>query len=175
MDNQKDNKIQQTDQSKTSSVSKKTLDLIDFFENNQTFVFLYKKTEKLATALYMITNLFSDSEPMKWSTRKKISDVLSFMLTYKNLSTNSKENFLENLRIMVLEIVSLLEIASRSGLLSNMNFLTLSLGCQHRAWIKEFGDLLLRQEFLFFKKFANGFVFLVGPFRQLGRFVVADH
>ena len=147
MDNQKDNKIQQADQSKTSSISKKTLDLIDFFGNNQTFVFLYKKTEKLATALYMITNLFSDNEPMKWSTRKKISDVLSFMLTYKNLSINSKENFSENLRIMVLEIVSLLEIASRSGLVSNMNFSILK---------QEFSNLLIALEENKDREFSGG-------------------
>ena len=52
----------------------KNLDPISFFEKDRDFVFVYKKTEKLASAVYMVTNLFSENEPMKWILRKKVSD-----------------------------------------------------------------------------------------------------
>ena len=95
------------------------LEPITFFKKDDDFVFVYKKTEKLATALYMITNLFSEYEPMKWNLRKKGSDLLSFMLGYKDASS---QNFIEETKSRILELTSLLEIVSKSGLVSVMNF-----------------------------------------------------
>ena len=98
------------------------LDIISYFKNDSGFVFVYKKTEKLATAVYLITNLFSDNEPMKWSLRKKVSDLLSFILGYKDIFSSVNFDFVNNTKTLVLELVSLLEISSQSGLVSTMNF-----------------------------------------------------
>ncbi len=92
---------------------------------------MYKKTEKLATALYMVTNLFGESEPMKWTLRKKVGDMLSFMIAYKDISDYA--DFSNSIQTRVLEIVSLLEVCMRSGLVSSMNFSVLK---------KEFSNLL---------------------------------
>jgi hypothetical protein len=120
MDNQKTNN---TDNKATfPAVSDKNIDPISFFENNEVFVFVFKKTEKLATALYMVTNLFNESEPMKWALRKKVGELLSFMLGYKDTIVTERSVFGNAIETRVLEIVSLLEIASRSGLVSSMNF-----------------------------------------------------
>lgn len=116
MDTQKDNAIMDTNN------THKTLDPISFFENDKSFVFVYKKTEKLATALYMVTNLFSEVEPIKWSLRKKVADLLSFIVGYKNVLPNQYIEFTGDIKTRVLEIVSLLEISYRSGLVSPMNF-----------------------------------------------------
>lgn len=121
MDNNKDNNIQQN-KSVSVNMSNKNIDPISFFEKDEAFVFVYKKTEKLTTALYMITNLFSDSEPMKWALRKKVSDLLSFTLTYKDVMLSQYTNFTRDMKTRILEIVSLLEVSSRSGLVSPMNF-----------------------------------------------------
>jgi hypothetical protein len=121
MDNNKDI---QTDNGRgvTSATSTKKLDHISFFEKDEYFIFVYKKTEKLTTAVYMVTNLFSDSEPMKWALRGKVSDMLSFVLGYKNILPVQHVDFLHTLKTRVLSIVSLLEVASKSGLVSRMNF-----------------------------------------------------
>ncbi len=95
---------------------------VDFFGDDQSFIFIYKKTEKLATALYMVTNLFGDSEPMKWTLRSKVSSLLSFVLSFKDILKFREEEFLNILKTNVLEIVSLLEISNFSGLVSDMNF-----------------------------------------------------
>ena len=109
--------------SKTNlSLSTKNPDIISFFEKNEDFIFVYKKTEKLATAIYMITNLFSDNEPMKWSLRKKVSDLLSFTLGYKDILQPEQFDFVYNIKTKILELVSMIEICSRSGLISQMNF-----------------------------------------------------
>lgn len=106
----------------TSNVSENNTDIITFFAGNQSFIFAYKKTEKLASAVYMITNLFSENEPMKWVLRKKVSDLVSHTLSYKDVSEASLFDFTYNLRTRVLEIVSLLEVSYRGGLISNMNY-----------------------------------------------------
>lgn len=112
----------------TDSIKKDVKDIgksshnIDFFGGDSSFIFIYKKTEKLATALYMVTNLFGDSEPMKWTLRSKVSSLLSFILSFKDVLKFREQEFLNLLKTHVLEIVSLLEIANFSGLVSDMNF-----------------------------------------------------
>lgn len=86
------------------------------------FGYIYKKTEKIATALYMITNLFADSEPMKWTLRGKISHLLSFIISFKNAVHFRNEEFKSEMRLFILEIISLFEISYNSGLVSQMNF-----------------------------------------------------
>jgi hypothetical protein len=121
-----DNKSQQKDISyqSTTPVGHHGADKnpIDFFSHNTTFVYIYKKTEKLTTALYMVSNLFSDSEPMKWTLRTKSSQLLSFIIGFKDILRSREHEFVHEVRSRILEIVSLLDIASKSGLVSPMNF-----------------------------------------------------
>lgn len=86
------------------------------------FIFICKKTEKLASAVYLVTNLLSDNEPMKWSLRRKVSELLSFTITYKDIRQSELPNFSHNVKTRVSEIVSLLEVSVLAGLVSKMNF-----------------------------------------------------
>jgi len=123
-----DNQGQKNDESKSQTkqtsveVSNNNHNPIDYFSQDQSFVFVYKKTEKLATALYMVTNLFGDAEPMKWTLRTKVSQLLSFIIGFKDILQSREYEFSNEVKTKVLEIVSLLEIVSRSGLVSPMNF-----------------------------------------------------
>jgi hypothetical protein len=96
--------------------------IISFFEKDADFAYVFKKTEKLATALYMVTNLFPSEEPMKWTLRKKVSELLSCVVDYKDMLAGQQDEFTRNISGRVLEIVSLLEIGCQAGLLSQMNF-----------------------------------------------------
>jgi hypothetical protein len=117
------NKDIQSNKGQYKSVDKKESHPVDdYFAQDESFVFIYKKTEKLATAMYMVTNLFGDSEPMKWTLRTKVSQLLSFIIGFKDISKSREEEFFHEIKIRVLEIVSLLEVSSRSGLVSPMNF-----------------------------------------------------
>lgn len=49
----------------------KKLELVSYFDNDASFVFAYKKTEKLASAVYMVTNLFPENEPMRLGLRRR--------------------------------------------------------------------------------------------------------
>lgn len=121
MDKDKDRKIE-TENQVSVDVSNKSPGIASFFEKDVDFVFIYKKTEKLVTAFYLVTNFFSDNEPMKWALRKKAGDILSFILGYKDMFLSQHKDFSDNIKTKVLELISLLGIASRSGLVSSMNF-----------------------------------------------------
>ncbi len=119
MEPQKDNKIEPT-QNNLSTGFNKNIDHISFFEKDEYFIFVYKKTEKLATATYMVTNLFSDNESLKWVLRKKVSELLSFILGCKN--SVPQQTFVDDTKNQILNIISLFEVASKSSLVSVMNF-----------------------------------------------------
>lgn len=112
----------ESDKKITTELSPKNLDPISFFDKDSEFIFVYKKTEKLASAVYMVTSLFSESEPMKGTLRKKVSDLVSFMVDFKESNDGGQQDVLYHTRIKVLEIVSFLEISFRGGLISEMNF-----------------------------------------------------
>ncbi len=112
----------EADNKNISHTTPKNPEFISFFEKDSAFVFVYKKTEKLASAMYIVTNLFSDSEPMKWTLRKKVSDLVSFTLTYKDIRESNHADFVYNIKSKVLELISLLEVSFRGGLVSHMNF-----------------------------------------------------
>lgn len=103
-------------------VSSKNTDPISFFNKDADFVFVYKKTEKLASAIYMVTSLFSENEPMKWTLRKKISELVSLTIGYKDTSESTRLDLSYSIRTKVLELVSLLEVSMHGGLVSQMNF-----------------------------------------------------
>ena len=65
-----------------------------------------KKTEKLVSAVYLLTSFFNDLEPMKWRLRDLGGELVQ-----------SREP-----RSIIQEIVSLLNISKNSGLISEMNY-----------------------------------------------------
>lgn len=110
-----DNKI-------STEVSQKNTDPVLYFDNDNNFVLVYKKTEKLASAVYMVTGLFFESEPMKWTLRKKVGELLSFILSYKDVQDGARGEFVYDVKTQVTGLVSLLDISLHGGLISQMNF-----------------------------------------------------
>lgn len=94
-----------------------------------------KKTERLASAIYLLTDFFSDKEPLKWLLRKRtlriIPKTISLKLSY--LPKEKKENILNDIEVSTMKSVSLLETAYMGGLISEMNFSILQ---------KEFNNLI---------------------------------
>ncbi len=99
---EKDNKIQLNSQSELA-----------LFKDNPNSLFILKKTEKIASALYLLSNLLSDSEPLKWRFR-------SIGLELVSDSVNSKQA--EKVSANLVRLISLLEVGRIAGLVSQMNF-----------------------------------------------------
>ncbi|MDE1874683.1 MAG: hypothetical protein KGI79_01815 [Patescibacteria group bacterium] len=92
------------------------------FGGNRHFAFIYKKTEKLVTAVYMITNFIKDNEPLKWKIRDAALSLLELNLDWGSVSLSERRDLLKEYRALALEIVSFSSIAHHSGLISEMNF-----------------------------------------------------
>jgi len=95
--------------------------------------FIYKKTEKLVTAIYMVTSFLPDKEPLKWRLRDVAVEHMSDMVSTKD-KVILKDIVSFKITSSVAEIISLLELSVSVGLISEMNFTILK---------KEYDNLLI--------------------------------
>jgi len=79
------------------------------------------KSQKLATAIYLITGFFSDNEPLKWKLRDLSSRLISVSLLVKDNYFKHNSGVLE-MRAIITEITSLLLVLKQAGLVSDMNY-----------------------------------------------------
>jgi len=132
MDYQKDtnqNNIGQTDSKPQGQLvqANHTVNVLksvnDFDEINFeiSYSFLCKKTEKLATALYLITGFLSDNEPIKWSVREAGLSVLSDVTSLGNNVVTDMSQSVKKIMSDIEKTVSLLEISATAGFISEMN------------------------------------------------------
>lgn len=120
-----------------NNMSEKSIQNIDsngFFEGNHLYVYLYKKAEKLASALYMVTNLISSEEILRNLLREKSINIFSEIMKLQKMSLINSSP-LNNKALIegehssfdlvlsdITEIISFLKIANISGYMSEMNF-----------------------------------------------------
>lgn len=83
---------------------------------------LPRKCERLATAMYLVTNFLSDNEPIKARLRGLSVDFVRDASLLKNGNCGVESNVLDLLRANILESLALLELAFVAGLISEMNF-----------------------------------------------------
>jgi hypothetical protein len=102
------------------------LSSLSLFNRNHHFAFIYKKTEKLVTAVYMITNFIKDNEPLKWKIRECGLGLMEMNIAFNTVSLSERRDLMKEYRALSLQIVSLSSIAYHAGLISEMNFQILS-------------------------------------------------
>jgi hypothetical protein len=90
--------------------------------NDPAYLFIFKKTEKIIAALYLVTNLISDTEPIKWQIRKISLGLMSDTLSLKCVTSVQSKQVIVGLVVIVSEIVSLLKVASVADQISSMNY-----------------------------------------------------
>lgn len=94
---------------------------------------LIKKVEKIGAAVFLVTNFLNDQEPIKWSIRKATLKTISAVTKAFSNDFLIKKNALNESRDSIMELSSLIEVSSLSGMVSNMNAGVL---------LKELGDIL---------------------------------
>lgn len=94
---------------------------VDLLKNDQHLLFLFKKTERLVTALYLITNLLSDMEALKWEIRKSGTNLSAHILSFMGRPETKNRESHANAQREITRLSSLLDIAHATGLLSPMN------------------------------------------------------
>lgn len=111
--NKQQNKLEEL-KGKSSSLN---LSELSFLRDNPDLIYLYKKTEKLVSAIYLISNFISDKEPLKWQMRESGLSLLSLSIKSGSVSA-SQTNYIS----AVLVLLSLIEILYVSRLISEMNY-----------------------------------------------------
>ncbi len=115
MEHQKDNR---SDSSRTNGQNDKGLAKDQAFQG---YGFIMRKTEKLTTALYLVTDILSDKEPMKWRARETGVDVLSDVTVAATAGASEKMSTLRVVLKKIERVVSYLDIASSTRMISDMN------------------------------------------------------
>jgi hypothetical protein len=82
---------------------------------------ILKKTEKIASAVYLVTSFFDEKEPLKWRLRTLSSNLLSSSLLIKDNPPSLNDKAVIDVQNNLLEMDSLFLIAKNSGLVSANN------------------------------------------------------
>ena len=111
-------------------------------------ILIAKKSERLVTALYLVTDLIADEEPIKHSLRKNSVALLSSMNALSQ--HNAKDRFTEFKMSLkaVTEIISLLHVATTSSIVSEMNGKLLTDGFRALQLVLEKKQPILTKEML---------------------------
>lgn len=90
------------------------------------FSISYSKTNKLITALYMVTDVLEEDEPIRGQLRtlgvNVITDISNISWTNYIPNSSFSLNFPSQINKKLYEILSLLEVAYSMGMISSMNF-----------------------------------------------------
>jgi hypothetical protein len=117
--------IQKTEDLDRENLSDKDSNHDEFFSQ------IMDKAEQLTAALYRVTDLYLDKEPMKWSLRDNaivfynnlVSVINNAGINGDNLQNNNKNPFLLDISITTIgRVIDMLNIASLGSFVSNANF-----------------------------------------------------
>src|SRR3989344_5711751 len=97
-------------------------DIKDNLKDIQKELIFLKKIEKLTSAIYKITDLMPQEEPLKWKIRKDslslLSSAMSFINHWKETSSQELSVILHN----IARLISFLEVSYMGSFVSQMNF-----------------------------------------------------
>lgn len=82
--------------------------------------YITDRIQKLTAALYRVTDLLSDKEPIKWTLRDKALNLYNDLVSVKN--TKDKDGLLDNSLKIFAQIIKSLELVSAGVCVSNLNF-----------------------------------------------------
>lgn len=138
---------------KKISYSKLNLKAISIFQNDTQTIFIFKKTERLASAIYLLTSFLSDNEPIKWKMRDAAARLLSYSINLSNQGHRNRADAMNNFTAVSFEIVSLLEAANISELFSPMNCAIIKFEIEKNIELVELKERNLNAKFLLSKNF----------------------
>jgi hypothetical protein len=85
------------------------------------YEYVHKKTAKIVTALYMVTDYMEDAEPLKSKLRVIGVNLLSDMYTLSMISPVERDAHISTTLVRIYELLSFIEIANTIGFISDMN------------------------------------------------------
>lgn len=114
-----DNKDKNQGESFNDPINWKSL---GFFSAEDYLIYIFKKTEKITAALYLVSGLLKDEEPIKWELRDKGIDLVASSFSASSSLPGDKNAIIQSIFTASLETLSLLNVAKISNLISDMNY-----------------------------------------------------
>lgn len=130
MVNQMDKKDNNYNQNDNEQLKWKSL---GFFSAEEYLLYVFKKTEKITAAIYLVSGLLKDDEPMKWELRDHGMELMSSSFMASNNLPGDKSSVIQSLFTSAFETISLLNVARISNLISEMN---------HQLLVKEIDHIV---------------------------------
>ena len=138
-----------------TSYSKLNLKTISIFQNDRQNIFIFKKTERLTSAIYLLTSFLSDNEPIRWKVRNVATSLLSFSISLSNQGHRNRFDAMNNFTSASFEIISLMNVADISGILSSMNCKIIKFEIEKIIELVELKERSLNAKFLLSKNFFD--------------------
>jgi len=88
---------------------------------NNNFMDIYNKSYRLAAAVFLISNVIDQNDELRTKMKKLSLDLVSMSVNIKDINFNQARNLLKDIEKNSLELMSMLDIAAVSGLISEMN------------------------------------------------------
>lgn len=85
------------------------------------FMDIYNRSNRLAAAVFLVSNLIDQNEELKTKIKKLSLDIVSMSVRLKDTNFYDAKKTITDIEKNSLELMSILEIASFSGLVSKMN------------------------------------------------------
>ena len=90
-------------------------------QKNTDFINIYNKSYRLAAAAFTISNVIDQSEELKTKIKKLSLDIVSATVNLKDINFSDAKKLMEDVEKNSLLLMSMLDIASITGLISAMN------------------------------------------------------
>lgn len=100
------------------------------FNSDPKLFFLQKKSERLVAALYMITDLLSDREPLRVSLRQQGVALVAVTLSFIGVQRRERKSEEREALSLLEGILALLQVSRSAGVFSDMNVSVLKQECE---------------------------------------------
>jgi len=94
---------------------------IGLISGDEHLFYVFKKTEKIVTALYLVTNLIKDNDPLKWEIRERCMSLISSTIALAGIDSQEKNSYMRFFLSSILETRTFINISFGSHIISKMN------------------------------------------------------
>lgn len=94
---------------------------IGLFNSGDFLVYSFKKTERIVSAIYLVTGIIKDNEPIKWELRELCMSLISLMTSLNSNDLVDKNLVFHNYFTTSVQVVTFINILNNNGLISDMN------------------------------------------------------
>jgi len=88
---------------------------------NNSFMDIYNKSYRLAAAIFLISNVIDQNDELRTKMKKLSLELVSMSVNLKDTNFNQVKNLLKDIEKNSLELISMIDIAALSGLITEMN------------------------------------------------------